>query len=225
MNLRRFAGVCTLLLLTTVGCCHTQCVSSDPCNSCGCGTGGGCCLTDWCHRQFLSWRMRHNCHNYNWGCECSGPCPVCGGSSCGMGCGGACGSPSGCGGGAAGCGCGQSGSTQGWSGAAPTPTYSPGAAPTPPAPAPLTVPQSDPPPVPASTDPATTFQSPGSGQMQQVSYEEFQRLPGVVVSGSGAPSSVPSMGQPSLPPPPLSTVSTPPRAGTGVQQAQWVPAR
>lgn len=78
-------------------------------------------------------------------------------------------------------------------------------------------------PAPGSTD-STNFQRPVSGQIQHVSVEEFQRLPGVVVSGP-TQSSVPTMGAPALVPPALSTVSVPPRPVNTVQQAQWVPSK
>lgn len=233
MSLRRLASFGALLILTSVGCCSTQCVSSDPCNPCGGGISSGCCMTGWFSRQMCSWKMRHSCHNYSWCDECSGGCSACGCSSCDMGYSGdgmTMGAPSTCA-------CGQSHATPTWPNAMPSPTPTPTLTPAPsPAPVPAmspAVPNSsgpvapetyEPVPAPASSGP-TSFQPPVNGQTQHVSYEEFQRLPGVVVSGPGAQSSVPSMTQPSLSPPPLSNVSTPPRPVTPVQQAKWVPVR
>jgi hypothetical protein len=99
-------------------------------------------------------------------------------------------------------------------------------APTPTNATPVPTRNGEPIPAPGSTD-STNFQRPVSGQIQQVqhvSVEEFQRLPGVVISGP-AQSSVPSMGTQPLVPPPLSTVSVPPQPINTVQQAQWVPVK
>ena len=70
-------------------------------------------------------------------------------------------------------------------------------------------------PAPGSTE-STTFTRPTSGQIQHVSYDEFQRLPGVVVSGPTTQSSVPTMAAQPVPPSPQPST---------VQQAQWAPSR
>lgn len=211
MPLHRLICLTAVLMFSAVGCCHTQCVSSDPCNPCGPGAcGGGCCLTNWLHNRFAC----HSCRNYSWSSDC---CSVCGGTSCGMN-----GMDGGTvmGGGGASCGCGQSGGQS--SGYAPaSPSYvaptdqSPTPVPSSPA-SPTPTRTNEPIPAPGATD-STTFQAPANGQIQHVSVEEFHRLPGTVISGPGA---VPTL----TPPPALSTVSVPPRPGNPVQQAQWVPA-
>lgn len=210
MNLPRFVSLSALLLVTAMGCCHNQCVVySDPCDpcgssmsGCGCGCGGGCGLGNWWHRQVAKWRMAHCCcHNYNWCSDCSGACgaPSCGGMSAPM-----YSSPS------PGCGCSQGAAIPNV-----PPTYAP--SPTPAGVNSTTAPNSAaPPPMPAGADPMT-YQPPASGKIQHVSYEEFQRLPGVIISNPTSESSVPSIEQPTLPPPPL-----PPG---GIQQAQWIPVK
>lgn len=229
MNLRPL--ICLgAMLLTSVGCCHTQCVSSNPCDPCGSGmSGGGCCLTNWLHTKIASCRSRQCCQNYSWNDDCSG-CSVCGGSNCGMSgstIDGGIGTYGGGGGGSS-CGCGQSHGGQSHNnyapstptpvqavpgGVQPTPVPNNSSAPMPPA-------SNEPIPAPGSSE-STTFQRPANGQVQHVSVEEFHRLPGVVTSGP-TQSSVPTMGVLTTPPP-LSTVSAPPKATT-VQQAQWAPA-
>jgi hypothetical protein len=211
MPLHRLICLTALLMFSTVGCCHTQCVSSDPCNPCGAGAcgGGGCCLTNWFHNRFAC----NSCRNYSWSNDC---CSVCGGNSCGMDGGGM---SMGGGGGGSSCGCGQSGGQS--SGYAPaSPTYvTPGEQSPTPVPAAPASPARTNEPIPAPGAPdSTTFQAPANGQIQHVSIEEFHRLPGTVISGPGA---VPTL----TPPPALSTVSVPPRPGNPVQQAQWVPAK
>jgi hypothetical protein len=214
MKLQRLLCLSSVLLITTIGCCHSQCVSSNPCDPCGRGMSGGCCLTNWFHSKL-------SCQNYSWANECSScGCSVCGGDSCGVS-----GAPTFAGGSGSSCGCGQSHGTNY------APAVSSPSVPTSVDPnhsdAPTPVPNQTSP-MPRGTEPnpappSTTFQPPVSGQIQHVTMEEFQRLPGVVVSGPT--SSVPTMAQPTLAPPTLSNVSVPPRPAHPVQQAQWVPAK
>ncbi len=220
MNLRPLICL-SAMLLTSVGCCHTQCVSSNPCDPCG--GGGGCCLTNWLHTKIASCRARNCCQNYSWSDDCSA-CSICGGNNCGMSgsvIDGSVGSYGG--GGGSSCGCGQShGSSMNYAPSSPTPAQAVPSniqpTPAPNSSAPMPPANNEPIPAPGSTD-STTFQRPANGQVQHVSVEEFHRLPGVVTSGP-TPSSVPSMGLTT--PPPLSTVSAPPKANT-VTQAQWAP--
>jgi len=220
MNLRPLICL-SAMLLTSVGCCHTQCVSSNPCDPCG--GGGGCCLTNWLHTKIASCRARNCCQNYSWSDDCSA-CSICGGNNCGMSgsvIDGSVGSYGG--GGGSSCGCGQShGSSMNYAPSSPTPAQAVPSniqpTPAPNSSAPMPPANNEPIPAPGSTD-STTFQRPANGQVQHVSVEEFHRLPGVVTSGP-TQSSVPSMGLTT--PPPLSTVSAPPKANT-VTQAQWAP--
>ena len=220
MNLRPLICL-SAMLLTSVGCCHTQCVSSNPCDPCG--GGGGCCLTNWLHTKISSCRARSCCQNYSWSDDCSA-CSICGGNNCGMSgsvIDGSVGSYGG--GGGSSCGCGQShGSSMNYAPSSPTPAQAVPSniqpTPAPNSSAPMPPANNEPIPAPGSTD-STTFQRPANGQVQHVSVEEFHRLPGVVTSGP-TQSSVPSMGLTT--PPPLSTVSAPPKANT-VTQAQWAP--
>jgi len=213
MLLHRLICLSSLMLLTTVGCCHTQCVSSNSCSPCG---GGGCCLTGWLQSKIAACRMRSCCQNYGWSDSCYGGCSVCGGESCGFsGAGGAT-----YGGGGSSCGCGG-GQSSGYAPTSPTlPTADPVPVPQPSVPMPPRT--NEPTPAPASSE-STTFMRPANGQIQHVSVEEFQRLPGVVVTGQT--SSVPTMGTPTLAAPTLSNVTVPVRAANEVQQAQWVPAK
>ncbi len=223
MRLQRLICLSGLLLATSIGCCHTQSVSSNACDPCGQGMSGGCgcgCsggggggLKSWWQNKMA------RRHNYSWFNDSScGGCSVCGGEDCGMSGGGTCGIPS-TGAGPT-CGCGQS---HGYAPASISPDQTDPPAPIPNTGAPTPPRSNEPIPAPGSS-PSTTFQQPTSGQIQHVSLEEFQRLPGVVISGSHQ-SSVPTMAQPNMVPPALSTVSVPPRPIDSVQQAQWVPAK
>lgn len=216
MKLHRLIAVAGLLMMTTVGCCHSQCVSSNPCDPCGGGCGGGgCCLSGWLQTKLANCRLRHN---YSWCNDCSSGCSVCGGENCGMNSDMGMGVPST---GGSTCGCGQSHGSGTYVPSSPNTDAAPAPIPTQVAPVP---PKSgEPTPAPGASDSTTNFQRP-TGQIQHVSVEEFQRLPGVVISGP-AQSSVPTMAQPTLAPPVLSTVSAPPKPATTVQQAQWVPAK
>lgn len=222
MSLHRLVCLCGLLMVSSIGCCHPACVSYDGCSPCGggytsggCGSCGGCescgsCFASWLRNKFSCCSRRGACRSYGWSSDC---CSVCGGSNCGFG------SPSGGmspygGAPSSGCGCGQS------HGYAPSTIVPPNEAPPAPVPAnsgpsPRT---NEPIPAPGATD-STTFQAPGNGQVQHVSMEEFQRLPGVVVQGPGQAAAAPMQA------PTLSTISSPPRMNSGVQQAQWVPAK
>lgn len=168
-----------LLLLSSVGCCHMSTCCTDPCAP----PLAGCGLTGWVHGEIDAWRSRNHYRNAGWnGSDCG--CSSCGGqlaSYDGGSCaGGNCGSPVAPGGGCSGCSGGSN--------------YAPGSVPTPvpadtaPAPAP---------PVPASDAAARMMMMQGRqvvmlpqpavpGQPVQVSWEEFQKLPGTVVSGPGA---------------------------------------
>lgn len=221
MPLHRMICLSGLLLFSTIGCCHTQCVSNDACNPCG--VGGGCCLTNWFRDKLANCSLR--CRNYSWGNDC---CSACGGDSCGAPVGGYDGGMTYGGGGAApGCACGQSHShSQGYAPASSAPPGAPIDQPPVPIPSSGSGPtrSGEPIPAPGATD-STTFQSPHRGQVQHVSMEEFHRLPGVVVSGPGQ-SSVPTMAAPTLlAPPALSNVSVPPAPANSISQAQWVPAK
>ncbi len=212
MLLHRLICLSGLMLMSTVGCCHTQCVTNS-CSPCG-GGGGGCggCLTGWLQSKIAACRMRSCCQNYSWGDSCS----VCGGESCGLN------GSSGVtyGGGGSSCGC-SGGQSSGYAPSSPTlPNADPIPVPQPSVPMPPRT--NEPTPAPASSE-STTFQRPANGQIQHVSVEEFQRLPGVVVSGPT--SSVPTMGTPTLAAPTLSNVTIPVRSPSEIQQAQWVPAK
>jgi hypothetical protein len=188
--MKLFAGLCSSLLLvfSSVGCCcMSSCVSScDPCgrelcgggwkgSSCGSSCGGcglGGCLSKWFHHRC------HKCHpmyaGYGWdaysGCGdvCYDGCNTTYGMASGGGC--ACGQPHG----------------------------------------PMAVPMTPPAqqaPVPAAIDPMSArpaqrtmatqvahqpMQQPlQHAAPQQVSYEEFQRLPGTMVPAPSAPPMVP----------------------------------
>jgi hypothetical protein len=180
--MKLFTGLCASLLLvfSSVGCCcMSSCVSScDPCgrelcgggmSGCGCGFGG--CLSKLFHHRC------HKCHpmyaGYGWDAY----------AGCGQGV-----SYDGCGAtyAPAGCACGQPHGTS-----VPMPM-------TPPAP-------SAPAPIPAAIDPMGAKMSRPAVQQaaapmaqaahpHQVSYEEFQRLPGTVLPApttSAAPPMVP----------------------------------
>lgn len=187
--MKLFAGLCASLLLffSSVGCCcMSSCVGScDPCgrelcgggwgggcgSSCGCGMGCGLggCLSKWFHHRC------HKCHpmyaGYGWdayaGCGdvCYDGCNTTYGMAAPQGC--ACGQPHG--------------------------------GMMPPAAIPAT-PPAQPAPVPAAVDPMGARMAPRTMAPQQamaqpvqqvapqqVSYEEFQRLPGTMVSPAAPP--------------------------------------
>lgn len=206
----QWLSLSVVLLVSSVGCCHTQCVSSSACDPCY--RASSCCLTDWFRSKFSC----RTCQNYSWsdgGC-CDSMGGGCASGTCGMSMdagmtyGGAPGGSS--------CGCGRTHY-------APATTTPATAIPVPQAdPVPTPVPgTTEPTPAPPATPDTTQFQRPTTNQVQHVSVEEFHRLPGVVVSGpSPAPAATPT-----LAPPQLSNVAVPVPARQTVQQAQWVPAR
>ena len=231
MILRRLFCLSGLLLASTMGCCHSRCVCSDPCDPCGGRpTGGGSFVSGWMNHKVDSWRMRNHGRNYGWndvGCGCD----VCGtgfdgemmSSGCASGnCGGSMmsGSP-------AGCACGQQHSE--YAPSVPGMISAPAAAPTP---VPVPPAGNDPAPAPVSSDTnSTAVPRTLATQPQQVSVEEFHRLPGVIVAGPTSQSSVPSVSasasavQPVMAAPQLSAVPAPPRVASGAQQVNWVPSK
>lgn len=244
MNLRRLACFGGLLLLASVGCCHSrhaQCVSSDPCDPCGCSSQSGHLHKGWMGQKTDSWRIRKHGRNYGWndvGCEC-------GCDACGMGMDGiafddgfATGGFGGmvAGGNSSGCACGQHHSEYAPSvpgsvvpSATPAPTPMPQQNNVPPTP-----PTGDAAPAPAIPENnSTAVPRTLPGQVQHVSVEEFHRLPGVITSGPTTQSSVPSLAtsasaaQPPLALPALSNVAAPApaRPASAAQQASWVPSK
>ncbi len=230
MNLRHLFCLSGLLLASTVGCCHSRCVCSDPCDPCGSPTGGRY-VSGWMQGKVDSWRMRNHGRNYGWndvGCGCD----ECGmgfdggmmGSGCASGnCGGSMSSGS-----PGGCACGQH---HGEYAPSVPGTMVPSATPMPLQDmAPKAPPATEPAPAPASSD-TTAIPRALSTQPQQVSVEEFHRLPGVIVSGPTSQSSVPSVAasvsatQPVMAAPQLSSVPAPPRIATGAQQVNWIPSK
>lgn len=186
MNFRLSLCSAAMLLLSSVGCCHLHsCV--DPCDPCS-RPLAGCGLSSWMHGEIDAWRSRNQCRNSSWS-ESDCGCSTCSGqvagydgvSSCA---GGNCGSPVSAGGNCSGC----SGGTSYPGGA----NY-PGAMPTP---IPADTAPAPPVPVPASEAAARMMmqgrqvvmlpQPAVPGQPVQVSWEEFQKLPGSIVSGPGA---------------------------------------
>jgi hypothetical protein len=235
MILRRLLCLSGLLLACSMGCCRSRCVSSDPCDPCAGDLNGGRHVSGRMHHRAGSRRMRNHGRNYGWndvGCGCD----LCSGGfdSELMGCGcssGDCGGTSTFGS-PSGCGCGQSHSSYapGVPGAI-SPSAIPAAAPIP-----VPVPPAgiDPAPMPAPiTGDANSMAFPNSLSMQtqQVSVEEFHRLPGVVVSGPTSQSAEPSLAistsatLPVMVAPQLSSVPATPRIASGTQQVNWVPSK
>ena len=243
MILRRLFCLSSLLLASTMGCCHSMCVCSDPCGAmptaCGTMPTGGRYISGWMNQKIDSWRMRNHGRNYGWndvGCGCD---------ACGMGCGGEVMSSScatgNCGGGSimsgpmngspAGCACGQSHSE--YAPNVPSATSIPAGAPaTAPTPVPAPPSGNEPAPAPASSDTnSTAIPRTLATQPQQVSVEEFHRLPGVIVAGPTSQSSVPSVAtstsasQPMMAAPQLSAVPAAPRVASGAQQVNWIPSK
>ena len=253
MNLLRLFAA-ALMSMSLVGCCCSRCVVSDPCDPCGAYAplGGGCCFTKLIKSHFR--------RNYSWDCACGCTCGACGcggdvmdpyGYMDGMETGSSCGAPmpqmitgmpaS------SGCNCGQ---TSPYSSvpAMSAPTYL-NATPVP-NPQPVVIPQPIPA-VPSSTqdyapappassapgEPQTLLSPPVNGQPQMVSYEEFQRLPGKMVSGPDSSAiSVPAPVQQvstsssgfAVPPAPAPSPARGPSRfvrPNSNQQAVWVPAR
>lgn len=193
MNFRLSLCSAAVLLFSSVGCCHLHsCV--DPCDPCS-RPLAGCGLSNWMHGEIDAWRSRNQCRNSGWsdgGCGCSS----CGGSvvsydGVGNCAGGNCGTPAA--GGCSGCAGGSSYPGGG--------NYIPGGAPTP---IPADTAPAPPVPVPASEAAARQMMMQGRqvvmlpqpvvpGQSVQVSWEEFQKLPGTIVSGPGAAAPAPAM--------------------------------
>jgi hypothetical protein len=252
MNLLRcFAAA--LLSMSLVGCCCTRCVVSDPCDPCG-GTmpsSGGCALTRW-------WNS-HKGYGWDNSCGCT-----CGGCGCGGGemydsfgyvdspsCAGSCAAPMSPGFPASsGCSCGQPAQYSTMPAMTTPSYYSTAPSGTVPQPIPEVPPSSQTiaPAPPASSPDAqpTTMIPTGNGQPQMVSYEEFQRLPGKVVSGPESTGSIAipapvqhvsvnpiqqvSTGSTSYVVPPAPTATSPRTTSKFVrpgpnQQAIWTPSR
>lgn len=241
-----------VMSLSLVGCCHNRCMMTDPCDPCatacpprGCGLSR---MFNSAFRRGYSWDNVSSCS-----CGSCSPCSTCGPvSSCGCGGGemidgysfdGVGGVPMITGStGSSGCGCSQPSQFS----AVPTMVSPQYVSPTPSvAPAPPVVPQPIPeiPPSTPSSNTDTTMIQPGNGQPQMVSYEEFQKMPGTIISGPGAaapsisvPAPVqqvsttstvsPSFAVPPSPAPPVAT-RTPTKfvRPTSGQQAVWTPAR
>ena len=240
MNLRRLFCLSSVLLASTMGCCHSRCVCSDPCDPCGGSPTGGRYVSGWMNHKVHSWRLRNHGRNYGWndvGCGCD----VCSlgfdgdamSSGCASGnCGGSMmsGSPTGCA-------CGQQHTdyaprneyAPSIPGTITAPTAVPALAPTP-VPVPPAGKEPAPAPVGGDTN-STAIPRTLTTQPQQVSVEEFHRLPGVIVAGPTSQSSVPSLAasaiaaQPMMAVPQLSSVPTAPQVASGAQQVNWVPSK
>lgn len=233
MILRRLFCLSSLVLVSAMGCCHSRCVCSDPCDPCGAAPTGGRYVSGWMNNKVASWRMRNHGRNYGWndvGCGCD---------ACGMGfegdviasgcASGNCGSPASSSS-PTGCACGQhhgeyAPSVPGSLAPSAAPTAAPTPVPVPPA-------ENNAAPAPVSSDTSSTAVPRAlATQPQQVSVEEFHRLPGVIVAGPTPQSSIPSMAasataaQPVLAAPQLSVVPAPPRAASAAQQVNWVPTK
>ncbi|MBC8113425.1 MAG: hypothetical protein H7062_03545 [Candidatus Saccharimonas sp.] len=178
--------------------------------------------------------MRNHGRNYGWnsvGCGCD----ACGmgfdGEMMGSGCASGNSGGSMMSGSPAGCACGQHHSEYAPSvpGMISAPMAAPAAAPTP-VPAPPAGNDPAPAPINSNTN-STAVPRTLATQPQQVSVEEFHRLPGVIVAGPTSQSSVPTFAaaasatQPVMAAPQLSSVPTPPRVASGAQQVNWVPSK
>jgi hypothetical protein len=222
-----------LVTVSMVGCCCSRCVVTDPCDPCGVTPAHQCCLS-------RLWSMpRSFGFSWNNACTCGGCQCGCGGGELTDygygdmgGCAGSCAAPAmSSAPSSSGCNCSQSATYSNgpasYGGAYyPPSTYSPstsGSVPSPsgtPQPIPEVPPSYNPlpnaplPPVNSAQDSTTLMIPPPSGQQpQMVSYEEFQRLPGNVISGPG------SSPAPTTASPPALTPSTP----SPIQQASAVP--
>ena len=189
-----------VMSMSIVGCCTGRNTVCDPCNPCGgasqCGASHSCGMSPLVTSGFLQdfslkkimgmgGCRRGRCGHCNscGGCDPVFECGGCGGS-CGMAS-SSCGAPS-CGMPAqSDCGCSSpSSSTY-------TPTYPMTS------PSPSSVAPSPPPAVgPADT---TGYHTPTNMPSQTVSYEEFQRLPGTIISGPGAAPASEVAASPSMP--------------------------
>ena len=241
MNLLRFCTA-ALMSLSLVGCCCSRCLVTDPCDPCGSIPKQGCSLTRW-------WNSHHG---QGWGAPCGCTCGACG---CGdsmdgliygdTGCAGSCAAPSSCAApmmtgvpSSSGCNCGQSAQYSAFP-AMSSPTYLNSSPTVVPQPIPEIPPSQAPAPPATNTLEPQTMMSPGNGQPQMVSYEEFQRLPGNVVSAPGSTGtiSIPAPIQQVstttqsfvAPPAPAPAVSKPApkfiNPGPNNRQAVWTPSR
>ncbi len=222
-----FAGLC--VTLSGLGCCYHRPLCQDPCDPCGAITQGSGCRS-WMDRKISKWRKRNFCRNHG-ACGRCGPeygydtgwddccesvmTPSCGSVYSSM-------MPSA--GGCASCGSmGQMPAPMMQTAPSPAPEPAPAPAPTPPGTSPsaynyngtLTTPPVALPPVP----PGVSYNSAPQG-VQQVSYEEFVKLPGVIVNGPGA---VPAGVVPA--PAPMLSRSPAPLGNSAIQQAAWTSSR
>lgn len=221
MKLALSLGACLLLLATSSGCCclKKHCYPGDPCGEL---VGPGC---------YLKWLFKHHCHKC-----CGYPAGCCPTPDCYAmpGCGapmvyGDCGAPI-----AAGADCGCAAPS-----AAPMP-MAPSASPPPRTSLPNVVPppMTDPPPSPlpgttadpigvpnlpgadVPAPPPTTNWKPNQKKTPQlVSYEEFQRLPGQVISTTTSPA---HQQAPSVSPGALPQVTP---AASSAPASTWTPSR
>lgn len=252
--------IAAMMSLSLVGCCCSRCVVTDPCDPCGgCRPSGGCCLTK-------LWKSSFH-RSYSWDCACGCTCGGCGcggdvmdpygymdGSDLGSSCAApiapmVTGVPS-----SGGCNCGQSSpysSIPAMSGptylnSAPVMNMQPPAQNLQPMLSPQPIPETPPstpnyaPAPPASSAPAepqTKLSPPVNGQPQMVSYEEFQRLPGKMISGPDSfamsvPAPVQQVSASSasfvVPPAPATAPARGPSRfvrPSSNQQAVWTPSR
>lgn len=230
---RLLSVVACLMTLNLVGCC---CMSTARIDECGPHAsdlaGGGGCLAKFARAHGA--KKRCGCGHCGYGGMYADPIygmPY-GDSCCGGGFdGGMMGGFPGMTGGSD-CGCGGGGAMPA-SNMPPMPAtnqYAPEGSPTP-APTPdANVPETNVPAVPAADPPAppTTYQpAPGQPGVQNVSMEEFQRLPGTIISG---PTTTPVAGPPAavthpVHSPVMSRTPIPTVANPGVRPANWQPAR
>ena len=256
MKLLRYLTA-ALMTVSMVGCCCSQCYVTDPCDPCGAMPVHQSCLSK-------LWSMPRS-FGYSWNNACT-----CGGCHCGCGGGGemidySYAETSSCAGSCAapvmttaptssGCNCSQSG---GFSpspvsyGGGYYPPSTPGSYPTPAGsvqpipdiPPSYNLPNAPVPPVTPTPETTLTIPPPSGQQPQMVSYEEFQRLPGNVISGPGstvssaaavtgsspAPIQQVSAGPQSFAPPPLPTPTAIRAQRSAVaptnQQAVWSPSK
>lgn len=196
MKILRFLAA-SIMTVSMVGCCCNRSCVVDSCDPCGAMPVRHCGLD-----TLLSWIP-----SCGWGCRSCG----CGGCGCGgfgetyYDGGSSCGCSSGTCGGAmyggtmGGSCCGGSMPSQptmlnqapGSMPYVPTPVPSQNSAPSPsasPTPAStMAIPAPAPPLLPASDSAASNNAMPSNTNVQHVTYEEFQRLPGTVISGPGVP--------------------------------------
>ena len=243
MNLLRLLAA-SVISVSMVGCCCSRCAVSNPCDPCGGVPIQGCSFS-------RLWASRCNGYSWNNACQC-GSCGDVVDSGCGCGSGSAntamVSTPSSCG-------CAQPSSANishdSTYSIPSSPTYStPGsssnyvAPSTNGTPSLRTIPESSPntnvPEPPKDLpDSAMRHSSNTSSKPQMVSYEEFQRLPGTIVSGPGsssdvvpAPSAIQQTSMTSTPflapPPPAAAASNSNIAGKFVnpslnKKSVWVP--